>query len=714
MKHLLKSMARNVLGASEEPVPEIPPVPEPELRLEARHIESPTPPARAWLSTHLEDDEDLLAWLPADSKILLAEQPEASLHFMLTSRRASLVILSPPGDSEQRALPEEPLTVEDPSDGWLPLSRQDVRSGDFAWEVTWGNASLYKELAPIVGLPLAAKLLELARWNWKKGDEAHALSLLAKAMKAGERHAPVIRNLRPLAGDESFPDLGSALSVLVAEQPDSTRLARLCEDWELDFEQRSELLEQILALDEPSLGWAAPLYRSVHGQALEQEKNDQKKTEWNLDFADYLISNNLVGEAVEILEKWLDAHQSFDARQILPSSSGREPSPALASRRWALELLEQARVRAGDSNEDILPRLAQLQPLDKEFLAQLGERAKGHAKELLSTVGALHAAGGLEAEDSKTPEHGALGALEPQQIDEVLQHPEAREGSTWGTLQGMLASARAPDSNALRNFCERLEAGADLQMAAADASFVLGTAVPEIFISRGDQAIGLRAFESKPPFILIGSQHLDAESPMYLRPLEMRFGIAAELAHLRYGHTRATAAEVREGALDKSLAALGFAVSLLPFAASASKLAAGSQVAGNLTSALEKVPMGALEIISESAGAVRGLAGKPKDAFLSMANDDIVEAHRVMQLTADRAGLLLCGDLRSAIRFMFLASSGYHLEIPLLERRGLHAVLEKRDASGALLYEDLMIRIGALLAFHLSEDHPLLRQAAGF
>lgn len=156
----------------------------------------------------------------------------------------------------------------------------------------------------------------------------------------------------------------------------------------------------------------------------------------------------------------------------------------------------------------------------------------------------------------------------------------------------------------MRKFCERLEEGANLQVVAADASFVLGTPVPEIFISRGDQAVGLRAFESKPPFILVGSKHLDAESPMYLRPLEMRFGITAELAHLRYKHTRATAAEVREGALDKSLAALGFAVSLLPFAASASKLTVGTEVADKLTSALNTVPLGALETISDSAGVV--------------------------------------------------------------------------------------------------------------
>ena len=48
------------------------------------------------------------------------------------------------------------------------------------------------------------------------------------------------------------------------------------------------------------------------------------------------------------------------------------------------------------------------------------------------------------------------------------------------------------------------------------------------------------------------------------------------------------------------------------------------------------------------------LLESPEAVHIAPAYEDLLAAHRAMQLTADRAGLLLCGDLRSAIRSIFV------------------------------------------------------------
>jgi hypothetical protein len=90
----------------------------------------------------------------------------------------------------------------------------------------------------------------------------------------------------------------------------------------------------------------------------------------------------------------------------------------------------------------------------------------------------------------------------------------------------------------------------------------------------------------------------------------------------------------------------------------------------------------------------------------------LVVAHRVMQLSADRVGLLLAGDLGAAVRAMFLTSSRLQPELRLAREGGLSAALARRDADGRLLLPRLAVRAAALVAFWLSDDYALLRDAA--
>ena len=83
-----------------------------------------------------------------------------------------------------------------------------------------------------------------------------------------------------------------------------------------------------------------------------------------------------------------------------------------------------------------------------------------------------------------------------------------------------------------------------------------------------------------------------------------------------------------------------------------------------------------------------------------------------MQLTADRAGLTICGDLRAAVEAIFLSTAENRAELPLVRRHGLVTALGRRDGQGGLLNQALAIRLAALFSFYLSSDFEALRAAA--
>jgi hypothetical protein len=87
-----------------------------------------------------------------------------------------------------------------------------------------------------------------------------------------------------------------------------------------------------------------------------------------------------------------------------------------------------------------------------------------------------------------------------------------------------------------------------------------------------------------------------------------------------------------------------------------------------------------------------------------------VVAHRVMQLTADRAGLVYCGDLIAAVRSMFLTSLAYQPELYIAQQNDLVTCLKRCDEKDNYILQDLAIRIGSLISFFLSDDYRHLSQ----
>ena len=230
---------------------------------------------------------------------------------------------------------------------------------------------------------------------------------------------------------------------------------------------------------------------------------------------------------------------------------------------------------------------------------------------------------------------------------------------------------------------------------AADLIDVRKTFGPTVALDK----VSLRAYEGDSSFLLIGGDHVKPNSDAFLDEGTLRFAVAAELAHLRYSHARVTSDEVWAGTVDLGLSGLGMLIAAAPL------LKGLKAPAKHL---LDKVGAPAIKRWRQK------LAGR--DAY-SLANDNsqVIAAHRAMQLSADRAGLLVCGDPRAAIRSMFTIHPAYLSMWPLVGSHGLRTTVTREirndDERERKRLEDLAVRVAALLSFYLSDEYAMLRAA---
>ena len=139
----------------------------------------------------------------------------------------------------------------------------------------------------------------------------------------------------------------------------------------------------------------------------------------------------------------------------------------------------------------------------------------------------------------------------------------------------------------------------------------------------------------------------------------------------------------------------------------------GYKLASRMSNALSKVPKPAIrELVTRVADLRARFASEGESpqnmSALSRINEELITAHRVMQLTADRAGLLVSADLQAALRAMLLLRSDHRDLLERSLREGLISVLSERDTSGRMAHQALAVRIAALFSFYLSSEYARL------
>ena len=713
-------------------------------------IESASAVEEAWLHANLRPNEQVLAWLETSERRSVPseviEEQTAPIRYLLTEQRAVLVAASEVGDVQALELPARALDVEDGG------GRRSVRCSHHMWASTRTNGERFRALAKVQALPRAERLRHVARAN-HGNHPAQAMVLLQAIDGELSPTDRLIIALRVLALDPThLLDEAAILADLKAlELQDETGsdLVDALAAWSVSGSSLMPLVRLGVDANPEQAEWYLPLHRSAHQAALE---TPAEAAAADLALGEHLLLAKRQQEAQVLLEDRFASLPDEQLSDLLPPEdadlTAGQAGQALRIR--TLELLAAAR---GKEDQDLatLAELARLQPLVRARIHTLVDAARqlpeyaglcARAQEVL----ALYT-------DCKVREQDISLIAKPATLSSAqlaaLQHPVARSEGALGWLQSWLAKQRRPDQTTIKNYCERLSPKRHQAAVSAVnvASIGLGMPGVEAYISHGQLAHGLRAYDHDPSYLLIGGAHLYSEDGDYLTPAELRFAVGAEVAHIHYKHARVTNGEVWDGTVHKLGSALDIAATALTFGSYAPvgkvldstathrllssvfnattlsriyKTGEGAKsittVGADVTKALAKGSdsIGAAKTLSGAAGTaldkVRSIGGGGSErGSLGVDEQKLIAAHRVMQLTADRAGLVLSGDIRAAVRALFLTSTRYLPELAIAEEHGLGTALQRRDPDGQMLHQELAIRIGALIRFYLEEDYVQMR-----
>lgn len=705
---------------------------------QSRYVEPLTDVAAVWLAGFREPGEILLAWLGTSTPV--DGGGNAQWCYLLTTRRSALAAFSSEGFVDMRVLPKAPMAVSD------EIGRDVVRVRDVDWRTRMSNDGLFREIAPLSDMPPLERIIAAARLNfihrekWKE-RAVYALALLDYGLSLEPDPIVSLSRLcvsKTLAQASGHAEGGfkavegdlDAVACGLSERYDGRQLRDWADAWNLGPWERISLagaVQRCASLPPAQiddLKILDPMLEEARALLLKKDRDPGRQAVADIVWARHLRHMGRSGEAVRLLEQRLSKLPDETLSDLLPlrDTDLTKGEGGQLLKVWILEALADFRGRPGQGDAETLRALAVLQPLVDARLRRLLAVSDGVLKRRVSRLMHVLSPNMPEAAGTQTPEGSRPAArpVDPGLIEERLRHPAGREGTVLRKVGQFLATGKTPDHSALKSYARRIspETAPELSRSIMDGALILGMPVVEGYISFGDLDTGIRGYDGKPPFLLIGGSHLEPGSPASMTPGELRFLIGGEMAHIRFRHERITSREVWEGAFDKAMTL----VELVPVLGTyLGKVGRFGQIAGRAADMAQKVGsfQNYINQARDMAASAQSLiGGKKSDAgtagpeALSQDEQNLISAFRVMQLTADRSGLLVCGDVVSAVRAIFKSRPTLAAELPLAESMGLSGFLSRTDEHGELMFQDLAIRLAALFSFFLSREYESLDAAA--
>lgn len=688
-------------------------------------------------------DEHLLAALPVGKLKTWPEEvsplPEATWWYLLSSHRSGW--LGRAEDGTMQFIPHACAELVPHKE----IGRDTIRSGRFVWEATGTSERYFHELQGAIALldaPLR-RVRELARLNWHHKVQHEASNQYAQLLLTYlvRRQGHPIDRLALFYTQFAQQDRNNALSLQSGRADQLQRGLRILPEllflpeaatqftdwaagWRVSEADRLAIFHLLLrAGKDEALPYQKLLepHRALRELFLKNEKDIVKKVWVEVEFCRHLIWAGQTDEGIDILEDTLEALPDEQLADLLPPQdldlTGKLSGQVL--RIQVLDLLIEAKGEKKARNH--LAEAARLQPLVPEriesWLPYAGKDVKVRAETLAQTL----KPGGLEPTENETEtEEVHFQELSEKLLMKEVRHPASGEKSIKTTLQKWLAEAPKPDAQALRAFAQKLDPQehAMIQSKITDIRQALGLPAVACYLTHGEKSVGVRAYPDETPFLVIGVEHLKPESPFFLRPTEWWFALAHELAYLRFGHVRLTSDAVWEGAKEKGRFALDTVLSVLPGISSlgsAMKLVPSLNRFASLlqqTQRLQQLADSGQQLVQLTSTAA-SLVSQHNDAEKTendVQEQQLLATSRMMQLSADRTGLLIANDLPAAVRALFLTTPQYQPELDLVKKYGLTELLSKQNEDGTLRFQELAIRLAALFSFYLAEDFTLLQE----
>jgi len=455
----------------------------------------------------------------------------------------------------------------------------------------------------------------------------------------------------------------------------------------------------------------AELFKIIRPRFQKKNKNAVNNTVFDIKYAEFLIKYGNTSKARKLLKTVLKHLPDETISNLLPpddldltsSNSGQILKVKV------LDLLAEAKGKENAADE--VQKTAVLQPLNKsriEYLVSV-PKIKNRAEEAMQILNGKALFSKIEPVCSTN-----YRPLSDNDINNVLPYSGNEKKGNFYNLQKWISKVKEDDYLNVKKYSEKIipETHNTLFAVLKNTCEVFNLKETEFFISKGDRKTGITGFSGNPNFVLIGSEHVNRDSSKFMNLAEIRFYVAAEIAHIYFKHTKLTSKDIWRGLIDKGAVFADTALAVIPAASIFSKAVKNVPRLNSLT----KIFTGAASGISggktvyDAALRLSEYYGKLKKFPKKEKQQSLLAASRMMQCTADRTGLLLCGNLTSAVRAIFLIADFEEDVFEEIKQTSLKEFLLKQNSNGTFKHQETALRIANLFSFYFSEEYSILRK----
>jgi hypothetical protein len=189
-----------------------------------------------------------------------------------------------------------------------------------------------------------------------------------------------------------------------------------------------------------------------------------------------------------------------------------------------------------------------------------------------------------------------------------------------------------------------------------------------------------------------------------LSPKELQFLISLELSHIVFEHTRLTSKDIWRGAKSKSLDLAQVLLMALPILGTLGNMLGKYS---NL-SYVSKIMMGVDKmdnVIEKGQMAIE--YGSKVESMITKKNEkekNLLATSRLMEISADRVGLLLTQDIKSCVMAILKSDPDFEEIKNAIETNGLLSFLKLQNKESEYTNQAYIIRLKMLFSFYLTND----------
>ncbi len=680
--------------------------------------------------SELQPEEVLLGWQKAGTMKLMAGNKDfykkLSWYYLLTSNDSMLV-----GFDNTRVVVEAfDLHNREMSVGGL---RPVVEVSEYQWNISVSSVSKYKKLAEVATLTAKERIKNIAIVNFKESgnsfkyfDFAEFLLRISKSETA-ELSIFLLDYIRDSEkAKEEYTKNEKLKTILekIIEHPQAEELlVYWYKDWQPPLDQAllikkmfDEIADGDMLLEKKTL----PLHKLVYEDAIANEKDDIKKILLDIDYCNHLINVGNSKEAEKILKKDLKKLPDISLADLLPADdvdiTGKASGQIIKVMIYDLLAKASKEKKAVEYKQ----KAAVLQPLNPERLNILIEDKNAQVAQKAEIILKICTEQDLEPiEKAHEEKYLRLSG----KIKDRIIHPALKNKKTSTSITKFIASQSMPDIESIKDYAEAFDARKYPLLASivADLQAFFTFQNIEIYIAHGEKSVGIQAYDGNPPFLTIGNDHLDIDSPFFLTYNELKFALAVEFAFIEYKFAKLTGSDLWRGAMNTGLEIAETLLAIVPVLGVVKNILQVNALANIVekykllekTKSAEKIAKSSQEILltaSETLGIMKKTFDK-KDKNSADKIENFLAISRIMQISADRTALILTNDITSAVRSVFLTSKDLYLQLEMVKKYGLNRFLLQKDEKGKFLRENLSVRFASMFSFYLSEDFEKIRNS---